>query len=97
MNTKDFKKLREERVQDAYSAVPNWFKEDLYAAVNWAKETLTNQEGNGHIFDIVAAPAVNEICCVFSKPSWPGDHCGRGMSTGAEAVVMAVCEYLNGV
>jgi hypothetical protein len=36
------------------------------------------------------------VCCSFAKPSWKGDHCGRGMEHGAQAMVMAVCEYLNG-
>lgn len=39
----------------------------------------------------------NRVVCSFAKPEWSGDHSGRGMDHGAEAIVMAVCEYIAGL
>ena len=97
MTRDKFKQALEERVQIAYGNVPEYIKKDIYTAARWASNTLTNHEGSGHIIQISAVyQQEGVVCCSFSKPSWPGDHCGRGMETGSEAIVMAVCEYLNG-
>lgn len=102
-------KLRqEEMVQQSYAAAPDDLKRDVRKAIRWAKDYLCKIEGSGHFFHLsherVYDKTVNPwvltdtgmIQCSFAKPSWAGDHCSRGMPTGAEAVVMAVCEYLNG-
>lgn len=95
MNKDEFKQFQEERILAAYDKVPEHTKEDIEAAIKWAKKTLTNLEGKGHLFYVIAN-GDRTISCSFAKPEWPGDHCGRGMEHGAEAIVMAVCEYING-
>ena len=77
-----------------YHTIPDYIKEDLFEAMSWAKTTLTELEGDGHHFDVFAQEG--EVGCCFAKPEWGGDHCGRPMESAAEAVVMAVCEYLSG-
>lgn len=85
----------ETRIQAAYYAVPEHIREDICNASAWARKTLTDLEGCGHeIF--VTAGKDGLVVCSFAKPSWAGDHCGRGMEHGAEAIVMAVCEYISG-
>ena len=85
----------ERRIRVMYQAVPLFIREDICEASAWARNTLTDLEGKGHHFTLTAD---NEglVACAFAKPAWPGDHCGRGMPEGAEAIVMAVCEYLCG-
>ncbi|MDR3547039.1 MAG: hypothetical protein P4M11_01970 [Candidatus Pacebacteria bacterium] len=88
----------ERRVRVAYEAVPAHIKEDICEAAAWARTTLTNHEGSGHSIDVTAAGSKHPgmVVCSFAKPQWPSDHCGRPMELGSEAIVMAVCEYLNG-
>lgn len=85
----------EARIQAAYRAVPEDTRDNIYKAAQWANETLTNLEGAGHQLYVTAAKD-GLVCCSFAKAEWSGDHCGRGMEHGADAIVMAVCEYLNG-
>lgn len=85
----------EARIQEAYSKVPEHIRDDICEATKWARATLTKLEGAGHQFYVTAA-GEGLVCCSFAKPDWAGDHCGRGMDHGAEAIVIAVCEYLNG-
>ncbi len=86
--------ILEQKIMDMYNSVPEYTKEDIGEAYKWAKHTLTQHEGAGH--DIRVYGAYNLVECSFAKPSWAGDHCGRGMEHGAEAIVMAVCEYMCG-
>ena len=85
----------EARIQAAYAAVPEYIRDDICEATKWARETLTNLEGAGHQIYVTAA-GDGLVCCSFAKVEWAGDHCGRGMEQGAEAIVIAVCEYING-
>ena len=85
--------MMEARVQAAYAAVPEHIRDDIYEASKWARETLTRFEGAGHQI-YVSAAGDRMVCCSFAKVEWAGDHCGRGMEHGAEAIVMAVCEYI---
>ncbi len=85
----------EAAVQAAYAAVPEHIREDICEATRWARDTLMRREGTGHQF-YVTATSDQLVCCSFAKVEWSADHCGRGMEHGAEAIVMAVCEYLNG-
>lgn len=87
--------LLEARIQAAYAAVPDFTRENIGAAYTWAVDTLMRLEGAGHEFYVVAA-GEGLVQCFFAKVSWPSDHCGRGMEQASEAIVMAVCEYLNG-
>lgn len=94
MTKEEFVKQREERILIAYNEISSDIKEDLEEALYWAKKTLKENEGEGHIFQVLAEK--KGVCCTFSKPSWAGEHCSRGMDSASEAIVMAVCEYLNG-
>ena len=85
----------ERRIQSAYDEVPTYLKEDFVEAAIWARDTLRDHEGKGHHFELSPEPD-GTLACSFAKPEWPGDHCGRGMETAAEAIVRAVVEYLNG-
>lgn len=89
------KELLEQRIQKRYASISDDIKDDIELAARWAKEVLRDHEGSGHLL-FVSASGANRVCCSFAKPEWPGDHCGRGMDHGAEAIVMAVCEYLEG-
>lgn len=86
----------EARIQAAYQAVPEEIRDDICQASAWARKALTDHEGAGHDIYVTSAGSNGLVVCSFAKPSWAGDHCGRGMEHGAEAIVMAVCEYLNG-
>ena len=81
--------------QAAFDAVSAYEREDLVAALDWARETLTNHEGSGH--DIHLIHENGGFVCCFAKPQWNADHVSQPMPTAPEAIVMAVCEYLNGV
>jgi hypothetical protein len=94
-DSKHAMKSIESRIQTMYDGIPEHIKEDICEATVWARETLTNYEGAGHCI-YVTAKSNGLVVCSFAKPEWPGDHCGRGMEHGAEAIVMAVCEYLCG-
>lgn len=90
-----------ERIQAAYAAVHDYHKHTLTGAIDWAHEKLfeaqDTSDNENYELQVIAAPEQNLLACTISKPSWAGDHCGgRGMPTGSEAIVMAVCEYLNG-
>ena len=85
---------QEERIQQDYKNVPEHIREDIGEAITWAKSILTKEEGEGHCFYVSAEK--NRIVCSFAKPEWSADHCSRPMEHGAQAVVMAVIEYLNG-
>jgi hypothetical protein len=86
----------EDKIQAMYNNVPEDIKEDIVEACLWAKNTLTNFEGSGHQIFVTAEYKTQLVVCSFAKPEWAGDHCGRGMDHGAEAIVMAVCEYMCG-
>lgn len=89
--------LQEKRILEKYESVDEYIREDIEKAARWARETLTNHEGSGHIFQVSSSysnPGFVE--CSFAKPEWGGDHCSRPMELGSEAIVMAVCEYLCG-
>lgn len=81
----------------AYDLLPEGLvDEDLQTVLDWAKKTLADQEGTGHIFHLMATRD-GLMYCSFCKPEWSGDHCGGPMEGAGEAIAMAVCEYLNGV
>jgi len=83
------------KAQAAYDAVPEWVRYDLFEAISWARETLTNHEGAGHHFELACDPKGFVAC--FAKAEWNADHASQPMNSAQEAIVMAVCEYLNGV
>lgn len=83
-------------VDEMYENIPLYIKYDLGEAYKWAVKTLGDREGYGHSIQILQNYPDYGVCCNFSKPSWSGDHTGSGMETGSEAIVMSVCEYLNG-
>ena len=78
-----------------YESIPEDTREDIVEAGIWARELLAKKEGEGHEF-FVSANKDGTVSCSFAKPEWAGDHCGSGMSHGAQAIVMAVCEYMYG-
>ena len=78
-----------------FDAVPHEIRGNVFLAQRWAVKTLTNQEGSGHCFYLHRED--DGIQVSFAKPSWGGDHVSQSMPTGAQAFVMAVCEYLRGV
>lgn len=89
---------RQSKVDKMYADVPNHIKENTGAAYTWAYETMRDHEGAGHDFIVMSAGYdTNLVVCCFAKPEWNADHCSKGMETGSEAIVMAVCEYLCGV
>jgi len=87
---------REEKTLQSYENVPDYIKEDVVEAGIWARNYMMRKEGEGHQF-FVTANKDGTVCCSFAKPEWAGDHSSRGMAHGAEAIVMAVCEYINGL
>lgn len=87
----------EQDIQYCYTSVPRYIKDDLYEAIKWAKNILAYKEGPGHKFNIKTSPEKGLVFCSFAKPEWSEVHVGRCMALGSEAIVIAVCEYLNGV
>lgn len=83
----------EDQIQKSYDLVPEYIKEDMLSSITWATDRLTDFDGSGHRI-VVTASGDGLVCCSFAKPEWAGDHCGRGMETASEAIVMAVIEYL---
>lgn len=88
--------LANEKAVEMYNSIPQYIKDDLGEAYKWAVTILGNREGYGHSIQILPNYPDETVCCNFSKASWSGDHTGSGMDTGSEAIVMSVCEYLNG-
>jgi hypothetical protein len=86
----------EARIKTMYDAVDDDIKENLVDAAIWARKTLTDHEGKGHILEITDASSRGFVVCSFMKPEWAGDHCGQPMETGSQAIVRAVCEYMCG-
>jgi len=89
-------KVAEKKALEMYDSIPTYIKEDTYEALLWAIDYMTNMEGEDHSFHIYGNEDAT-VSCSLSKPRWVADHCSKGMDTGAEAIVMAVCEYVNGV
>jgi hypothetical protein len=85
----------ETAILEMYNSVPEYIREDIVEAGIWAKEFMLRKEGEGHEF-FVTANKDGTVCCSFAKPEWAADHSSRGMEHGAQAIVMAVCEYVNG-
>lgn len=86
---------RPTKAEAMYAAVDEHIREDLGAALDWARKTLTDHEGGGHEFQ-VHPDRGDALCnCTFSKPAWAGEHSGSCMGLASEAVVMAVCEYFH--
>lgn len=88
-------KAIEAAIMKQYDSVDEEIVEDLNKAMKWSKKQLKEKEGKGHIFQVFAVEE-GMVACSFSKPEWSGEHCSRPMDLASEAVVMAVCEYLNG-
>jgi hypothetical protein len=86
-----------ERAQIMFNELPEHLRTDLVEAAIWARDTLRDKEGAGHHFEL-SPDGVNggTMSCSFAKPEWPGDHSGAYMPTAAEAITIAVCEYLCG-
>lgn len=80
----------------AFNKVSPDIREDIERAAKWARKTLRDHEGSGHSFHLNATKD-GMFQCSFAKPEWSGDHCSKPMPEAPEAIVMAVCEYLNGV
>ncbi len=78
----------------AFDETPEDIKGDLESALEWAKEKLKRKERGEYSFSLLYEDGFK---CCFSQPRWPSDHCSAAMPEAAEAIVMAVCEYLNGV
>jgi len=85
----------ESATQEKYNAVPEDVKKHVLKAWRWARAHLMRKEGSGHHFSLIRNKD-GLICCAFAKPQWNADHCGEGMTTGAEAIIRAVCEYESG-
>lgn len=92
----------EERRPQVYAAAKAMFdgvssdiRGDLVSALEWAQNTLRDHEGSGHHFSLIHENGGFKCC--FAKPQWNADHCSQAMPEAPEAIVMAVCEYLNGV
>lgn len=83
-----------DRVMAAFYAAPDYTRDDLFEALAWAKETLTNHEGAGHHINVIHQK--DGVVCAFAKPQWNADHCSQPCDTASDAIVLAVCEYLNG-
>ncbi len=77
-----------------FAKAPEHIREDIVEAAIWARDTLRDHEGAGHIIQVSESKGL--VVCSFCKPQWNADHCGETMETGSEAIVMAVCEYLSG-
>lgn len=86
----------EKKIQEMYASVPEHIREDMVEAAIWARDTLMRHEGAGHLIHVTAHHANATVVCSFAKPEWAGDHCGRECEEAAEAIVIAVCEYLCG-
>ncbi len=78
----------------AFDETPEDVKGDLESALDWAKETLKTINNGEYSFSILYEDGFK---CCFSQPSWSSDHCSDAMPDAAEAIVMAVCEFMNGV
>jgi hypothetical protein len=104
-----FLNLRKANAKKLYDQVPDYTKEDTILAIEWAKDQLDKSIGPGYYIHITADRKfylsttqkatfadTGLVVCTFCKPEWSGDHSGTPMETGAEAIVMAVCEYLSG-
>ncbi len=87
--------FREQKTQALYQDVSDDIKSNALKAWRWAKNRLALIEGDGHRF-VLSREKDGSICCAFAKPEWAADHCGKGMKTAAEAIVIAVCEYEHG-
>jgi len=85
------------KADEAFAEAPQAAKDDLREALDWAHQVLTNHEGTGHHFEIGYSILDKGFYACFAKPQWNADHCSQPMPTAQEAIVMAVCEYLNGV
>ena len=93
----NFKDTRKQMALEMYENLPDDPKTgDLFDALNWARNTLRDHEGSGHQFYIHATVA-GEFQCSFAKPEWGGDHCSDAYPEACQAIIMAVCEYLNGM
>lgn len=68
---------------------------DLAEAIDWARKTLTDKEGSGHQFFLHISDG--KFLCSFAKSEWAGDHCSAPYYDAEKAIIMAVCEYLNGM
>lgn len=88
------------RAQTAFDAVDASIREGLVEALAWAIETLRDHEGAGHTFELSYNQARGDrpegFVASFAKPQWNADHSSQPMPSAQEAIVMAVCEYLNG-
>lgn len=84
-----------DRIKKRFIENREHWESDLSECIQWAVKTLTDYEGSGHLFEISIA-SDNRFVCSFAKPSWPGDHSSHPMFTAQEAIVLAVCEYLEG-
>ena len=81
-----------------YAEIPDWIKGDIGHAYVWAKSRLISMEGGGHHIVVTGSRRViGAVECSFAKSSWSSDYSGSPMDEAAEAIVMAVCEYLNGM
>ena len=96
MDLKQLKDSRKAAADAAYAAVPEHVREDIVEAGIWARDVLMRREGEGHCIYVTAAKD-GLVVCSFAKPEWSGDHSGTPMGHGAEAIVMAVCEYFAGM
>lgn len=67
------------------------FKTYLEGALQWAKQRL----GVGYCFQLEIVDG--QFQCSFASSNWPRYYDGPPMATAPEAIVMAVCAYLNGV
>jgi len=86
---------QEEKILEMYNSISEDIREDICKACEWAKNYLMRLEGEGHEL-YITRHSDRLVCCSFAKPEWRADHTSRGMDHGAQAVVMAVCEYVNG-
>ena len=71
-------------------------REDLEKALSWAKTHLfIKTKRVGYLFQIHGDRNDGKVFCTIELPEWSGDFWGGPADTGSEAIVNAVCEFLE--
>lgn len=84
---------------NAYNKVDTLIKEDIIKAIAWAREQFDNNEGalknKEYIMDIISGFDDMMICLIYTEDD-SFLHYGQRRDSGAQAIVLAVCEYKLG-
>lgn len=82
-----------------YNQIDMVIKKDVLKAIKWAQEKIDSIEGplkgKEYILNIITGFDDMQVCLIYTEDN-TFTHYGQRSDDGAQAIVLAICEYMLG-